>query len=228
MTHLLAEEKVRKSLLWPNRWKPTSARMRWGSLPSKATSTVFRLELGGGRWWSGTLARKQTTTSTVLKISSVKKKIQATIYKNKNATAGVSSSISQSRLHVSVHMGRKVIKRFLQEDTGVVELQRRDSHFQFLRPNKARINTTCSLQLESARGPHPRRQAGLVSQLQQLQPPPHPPLRASGPPRCVPARTGSHARPFLAVDFQNQAYQLENCLLQWLYSAGSPSSPPVM
>lgn len=46
------------------------------SLPSKATSTVFQLELGGGRWWSSTLARKQTTTSTVLKISSEKKKYE--------------------------------------------------------------------------------------------------------------------------------------------------------
>lgn len=190
-------------------------------LPSKATSTVFQLELGGGRWWSGTLARKQTATSTILKIG-------ATIYKNKNVMADVSSSLSQSCLHVSVQMGRKVIKLFLQEDTGIVELQRRDSQFQFLQPNKACINTTCSLQLESARGFHPRRQAGLVSQLQRLQPPPHPSLRASGPPRCVPACTGSHARPFLAVDFQNQVYQLENCLLQWLYSAGSPNSPPVM
>lgn len=29
---------------------------------------------------------------------------------------------------------------------------------------------------------------------------------------CVPACTGSHAPPFLPVDFQNQVHQLENCL----------------
>lgn len=47
-----------------------------------------------------------------------------------------------------------------------------------------------------------RQQTGLVSRLQQLEPPPTPPDGASGPPRRIPARTGSPVHLSPAVDFK--------------------------
>lgn len=66
-------------------------------------------------------------------------------------------------------------------------------------------------------GHHLRQQTELVSGLQQLEPPPTPPVGASGPPRCIPAHTGSPVHLFPAVDFKIFLYiglKIAFCLLK--------------